>query len=131
MSKIHYDEFLQDQIDLVLSKAALTQTQKKIFEQLLKNHLLDEGIAMELGMSRAAYYRHKKILQNKIRKVLTLWYFKKMNLILFWYFFKTPKKKGLAPKGKAEIKSQISTTVEIMILNTNPYPHNNNDKYLA
>lgn len=72
MSKIHYDEFLQDQIDLVLSKAALTQTQKNIFEQLLKNHLLDEGIAMELGMSRASYYRHKKILQNKIRKVLTL-----------------------------------------------------------
>lgn len=75
MSKIHYDEFLQDQIDLVLAKAALTQTQKNIFEQLLKNQLLDEGIAMELGMSRAAYYRHKKILQNKIRKVLTLWYF--------------------------------------------------------
>lgn len=72
MSKIHYDEFLQDQIDLVLEKAALTQTQKKIFEQLLKNQLLDEGIAMELGMSRAAYYRQKKILQNKIRKVLNL-----------------------------------------------------------
>jgi hypothetical protein len=72
MSKIHYDEFLQEQIDLVLEKAALTQTQKKIFEQLLKNQLLDEGIAMELGMSRAAYYRTKKILQNKIRKVLNL-----------------------------------------------------------
>ena len=72
MSKIHYEEFIQSQIDLKNSQAALTEIQKKIFNHLLKNQLLDEGIAMELGMSRAAYYRHKKILQNKIRKVLNL-----------------------------------------------------------
>lgn len=72
MSKIHYEEFIQSQIDLINSQAALTEIQKKIFNHLLKNQLLDEGIAMELGMSRAAYYRHKKILQNKIRKVLNL-----------------------------------------------------------
>lgn len=72
MSKIHYEEFIQSQIDLINSQAALTGIQKKIFNHLLKNQLLDEGIAMELGMSRAAYYRHKKILQNKIRKVLNL-----------------------------------------------------------
>ena len=72
MSKIHYEEFIQSQIDLITSQAALTEIQKKIFNHLLKNQLLDEGIAMELGMSRAAYYRHKKILQNKIRKVLNL-----------------------------------------------------------
>lgn len=70
--KIHYEEFIQSQIDLINSQAALTEIQKKIFNYLLKNQLLDEGIAMELGMSRAAYYRHKKILQNKIRKVLNL-----------------------------------------------------------
>ena len=72
VSKIHYEEFIQSQIDLINSQAALTEIQKKIFNHLLKNQLLDEGIAMELGMSRAAYYRHKKILQNKIRKVLNL-----------------------------------------------------------
>lgn len=72
MSKIHYEEFIQSQIDLINSQAALTEIQKKIFNYLLKNQLLDEGIAMELGMSRAAYYRHKKILQNKIRKILNL-----------------------------------------------------------
>lgn len=72
MSKIRYEEFIQEQIDIIYQTAALTQTQKKIFEQLLKNQLLDEGIAMELGMSRTAYYRHKKILQTKIRKVLNL-----------------------------------------------------------
>lgn len=72
MSKIHYEEFIQPQIDLINSQAALTEIQKKIFNYLLKNQLLDEGIAMELGMSRAAYYRHKKILQNKIRKILNL-----------------------------------------------------------
>nr|DAU19756.1 MAG TPA: hypothetical protein [Caudoviricetes sp.] len=33
----------------------------------------------------------------------------------FLILFKNFKKKGLAPKGKAKIKSQISTTVEIMI----------------
>lgn len=32
----------------------------------------------------------------------------------FLILFKNSKKKGLAPKGKAEIKSQISTTVEII-----------------
>ena len=72
MSKIRYEEFIQEQIDTIYQTAALTQTQKKIFDQLLKNQLLDEGIALELGMSRASYYRHKKILQNKIRKVLKL-----------------------------------------------------------
>ncbi|MBO5850137.1 MAG: hypothetical protein J6Q47_02530 [Paludibacteraceae bacterium] len=72
MSKIHYDEFIQEQIDLVNAKAALTETQQQIFNHLLKNRLLDEGIALELGMSRASYYRQKKILQNKIRKVLPI-----------------------------------------------------------
>lgn len=72
MSKIHYDEFIQEQIDLVNAKAALTEAQQQIFNHLLKNRLLDEGIALELGMSRASYYRQKKILQNKIRKVLNL-----------------------------------------------------------
>lgn len=72
MSKIHYDEFIQEQIDLVNAKAALTETQQQIFDYLLKNRLLDEGIALELGMSRASYYRQKKILQNKIRKVLPI-----------------------------------------------------------
>ena len=72
MSKIHYEEFIQEQINLVNAKAALTETQQQIFNHLLKNRLLDEGIALELGMSRASYYRQKKILQNKIRKVLNL-----------------------------------------------------------
>ena len=72
MSKIHYEEFIQEQIDLVNSKTALTEAQQQIFNHLLNNRLLDEGIALELGMSRASYYRQKKILQNKIRKVLTL-----------------------------------------------------------
>ena len=72
MSKIHYEEFIQEQIDLVNAKAALTEAQQQIFNHLLNNRLLDEGIALELGMSRASYYRQKKILQNKIRKVLTL-----------------------------------------------------------
>lgn len=72
MSKIHYEEFIQEQIDLVNAKAALTETQQQIFDYLLKNRLLDEGIALELGMSRASYYRQKKILQNKIRKVLPI-----------------------------------------------------------
>ena len=72
MSKIHYEEFIQEQIDLVNAKAALTETQQQIFNHLLKNRLLDEGIALELGMSRASYYRQKKILQNKIRKVLPI-----------------------------------------------------------
>ena len=107
MSKIHYEEFIQAQIDLINSQAALTEIQKKIFNHLLKNQLLDEGIAMELGMSRASFYRQKKILQNKISKVLKI----------YWYNFDTflkLQKKGLAPKSKAEIKSQISTKVEIM-----------------
>ena len=73
MSKIHYEEFIQSQIDLINSQAALTEIQKKIFNHLLKNQLLDEGIAMELGMSRASFYRQKKILQNKIRKVLKIY----------------------------------------------------------
>lgn len=72
MSKIHYEEFIQEQIDLVIAKAALTEIQQQIFNHLLKNRLLDEGIALELGMSRASYYRQKKILQNKIRKVLPI-----------------------------------------------------------
>ena len=72
MSKIHYEEFIQEQIDLVIEKAALTETQQQIFNHLLKNRLLDEGIALELGMSRASYYRQKKILQNKIKKVLPI-----------------------------------------------------------
>lgn len=72
MSKIHYEEFIQEQIDMVNAKAALTETQQQIFNHLLKNRLLDEGIALELGMSRASYYRQKKILQNKIKKVLPI-----------------------------------------------------------
>ena len=72
MSKIHYEEFIQEQINLVNATAALTEIQQQIFNHLLKNRLLDEGIALELGMSRASYYRQKKILQNKIRKVLPI-----------------------------------------------------------
>ena len=68
--KIYYNKLVQEQIDLIRKNAAFTEAQEKIFSLLLTDTLLDEGIAYRLGMSRAAYYRQKKILQDKVRRVL-------------------------------------------------------------
>lgn len=71
MAKIHYDRLVQDDIDAIRSRAALNCRQEAIFSALLSGRLLDEGIALELGMSRASYYRAKRQMQEKIRRVLS------------------------------------------------------------
>lgn len=68
--KIRFDTLLQWQVDKVYSEGALSQRQKDIFKLLLEGRYLDVGIAYELGMSIRTYYRHKKLLKEKVFKVL-------------------------------------------------------------
>lgn len=70
--KIPYSHLIQSEIDEIKSKAALTDIQLSIFTLLLKDRYTDEGIALELGIGRSAYYRHKKILEEKIKKSLKM-----------------------------------------------------------
>lgn len=70
--KIPYSHLIQSEIDEIKQKSALTDIQLSIFTLLLKDRYTDEGIALELGISRSAYYRHKKILEEKIKKSLKM-----------------------------------------------------------
>ncbi len=70
MAKIHYERLMQADIDAVRAKAALSFRQEQVFDALLRGSLLDEGIALSLGMSRATYYRVKRQMQDKVRRIL-------------------------------------------------------------
>lgn len=67
--KIPYSHLIQSEIDEIKQKSALTDIQLSILNLLLTNRLTDEGIALELGLSRSSYYRHKRILEEKIKKI--------------------------------------------------------------
>lgn len=68
--KIRFDTLLQWQVDKIYQEGALSQRQKDIFKHLLEGRYLDVGIAYELGMSIRTYYRYKKLLKEKVFKVL-------------------------------------------------------------
>lgn len=53
-------------IEVLNEKAELTEEQKIILEHLRKNDLSDDGIMMELRLSRNKYYKMKEKLFEKI-----------------------------------------------------------------
>lgn len=53
-------------ISILNEKAELTDEQKIILEHLRKNDLTDEGIMLELSLSRNKYYKIKEKLFEKI-----------------------------------------------------------------
>lgn len=54
-------------IEILNEKAGFTDEQKIILEHLRKNDLSDEGIMLELRLSRNKYY---KIKENLIQKII-------------------------------------------------------------
>ncbi len=69
MAKIHFEKFIQKDIDTIRTQVSLTDLQEQMLAHLLKGRFNDEGIALEMNLSRATYYRTKKILCDKIRTI--------------------------------------------------------------
>lgn len=66
----YFDWMTQLEIDEVLNKCAFTDEQFRIFNLLLKNNCTDLGIMSNLKISNTRYYRHKRLIQDKINRIL-------------------------------------------------------------
>lgn len=65
-----FDEFIQDDVDLIVSRAHFTDEQRKIFDLLLTSKYTDYGICRKINMSETRYYKIKKQVINKIKRIL-------------------------------------------------------------
>lgn len=61
---------IQDDVDIILERAAFTADQEAIFRQLIRARYNDVGIMMNLNMSNGRYYRIKKEVKQKIERIL-------------------------------------------------------------
>ena len=61
---------IQDDVDIILERAAFTADQEAIFRQLVRARYNDVGIMMNLNMSNGRYYRIKKEVKQKIERIL-------------------------------------------------------------
>ena len=68
--KIKFDEFIKSDVDRIVSAANFTPDQKKIFDELCSGNLNDIGIAAKLNLSESSFYAKKKIILNKIARIM-------------------------------------------------------------
>ena len=68
--KIKFDEFIQSDIDRIASAANFTSEQRIIFEELCAGNLNDVGIAAKLNLCESSFYARKKIVLNKIARIM-------------------------------------------------------------
>ena len=69
-SKIKFREFIRCDIERIVESANFTPDQKKIFDELCAGELNDLGIAMKLNLCESSYYAKKKIVLNKITRIM-------------------------------------------------------------
>jgi ACT domain-containing protein len=70
-NKVVFSDFIKSDIEYILDNANSTDEQLKIFNLLITNKYIDNGIAMQLGMSRSTYYKIKKQVIKKIIRILS------------------------------------------------------------
>lgn len=68
--RIKFDEFIQTDVDLIVRSANFSQDQRRIFDELCAGGLSDVGIAAKLNLSESAYYAKKKIVLQKITRIM-------------------------------------------------------------
>ena len=71
--KINKDDIsclIREDIERINHDAAWTNDQAKIFNYLLTDHYTDEGIMLNMGISRNRYYRIKRQVLNKLIRLI-------------------------------------------------------------
>lgn len=68
--KIKFDQFIQSDVDHIIGSANFSDEQRCIFDELCSGRLTDSGIAAKLNLSDSAFYARKKIVVNKIMRIL-------------------------------------------------------------
>lgn len=68
--KIKFDRFIQADIDLIVRSANFSPEQRRIFDELCAGNLNDAGIAAKLNFSESSFYSKKKIVVNKISRIM-------------------------------------------------------------
>ena len=72
MKRIKVNALIQPEVDKIRRLGNLTVAQDRILVLLNQDYVNDEGIMMSLYMSPRKYYETKRILYEKIEKVLSL-----------------------------------------------------------
>jgi hypothetical protein len=68
--RIKFDQFIQADVDLIIRSANFSPEQRCIFDELCSGRLTDSGIAAKLSLSESAFYSKKKVVVNKIIRIL-------------------------------------------------------------
>lgn len=69
-TKINCSEFVQAEYEKIVALARFTDEQRGIFDLLNEDKLNDEGIMLKMNLSRKRYYKVKKIVLQKVIKIL-------------------------------------------------------------
>ena len=68
--KVKFDQFIKSDIDRIASAANFTPEQRRIFDELCLGELNDIGIAAKLNLSESSFYARKKIILDKIARIM-------------------------------------------------------------
>ena len=63
-------KLIRSDIEKIVAEANFTPEQKAIFDELCRGELTDLGIALKLNMSESALYARKKVILEKIARIL-------------------------------------------------------------
>lgn len=68
--KIKCSDFIQPEYDKIIELARFTEEQRKVFDLLNEDCKNDDGIMFTLHLSRKRYYAIKKVVIDKVVRVL-------------------------------------------------------------
>lgn len=60
------------EFEAIKAEANFTPNQLRIYEELNRDEIYDQGIMMKLGMSPREYYDVKKIVVEKVKRIATM-----------------------------------------------------------
>lgn len=67
---LEFTKFTKKEIDKILAECSFNEIQLKIFNLLLDDKYNDIGIILNLDISHNKYYKIKRIIRDKINRVL-------------------------------------------------------------
>lgn len=65
-----FDELIKADIDFILQNANFNTEQRLVFDWLIKGDYPDYRIMQEINMTESKFYKIKKQVKNKIKRIL-------------------------------------------------------------